>query len=818
MGPGAVIGLHDHLLVVVAILVAIASSYTSLDLARRSHCSTIGARKVWVGGASLALGAGIWSMHFIAMLAFHIPGMQMGYDIGLTTLSLLLAISFTGLGFSVTARTNMTAKWTILGGIFMGLGIVAMHYVGMAAMQMPVEISYNWRWVGISVIVAIFAAIAALRLASSEQTLPKQWLAAGIMGIAIAGMHFAGMRAAVFHITKPHSEMGGLVLEEQQYLAAAVAGLMGIILALALASAKLDAVFQALARREARIALRLEVADVLRDHREKSALDEVAALMGQHFRVNRAGYGLLDRAQEEFDYQVCWTDGSVPPLLGRYPAKAFGEKIVRMLKQGKTVVIEDLFDAQLSNEELTKTTAREVDTRAILVVPFVSEGKLLSIVYLNDKRARVWHADDIAFMEELAERTRLVIERDEATRQLQRLNLELEERVEERTAQLGEAQQELLQHQKMEAVGQLAAGLAHDVNNILGAVMGSFELISRRASTPDKVKSLAAVGIEAVERGSRLTGQLLAFSRLEAIHIRPVIVCDIISGLAELITRTLGATIELRLSLNPHPIPVLGDPTQLEMMILNLAINARDAMPQGGTLTIGTSIRSVNSDVELADGTYVEIAVTDSGHGMDAETLRRATEPFFTTKPVGKGTGLGLAQIYASARKAGGTVRLASEPGIGTTVRVLLQVAERAASTSEVKYGIDGLPSVARRIVIADDDDACRQNLQQMLEEDGHTVDAFSRGGELLKFLEHNEINSVILDYAMPEMNGAMIAKIIRSRWPDVMIIFATGYSDLQEVVGAIGDNATILRKPYNFKELRHALRSVIVPEKSENR
>lgn len=800
-------GQHNGWLVVLALIVAVCASYTSLDLGRRSRHSAVAMRKYWLGAASLALGGGIWAMHFVAMLAFQMPGMSMSYDAALTALSFALAVGFTGLGFATFSQDAVTLPRLVMAGALMALGIVAMHYVGMAAMQVSAHVAYNVRWVLLSIFIAITAAIASLLLASKDHSLPVQAVAACFMGLAISGMHFAGMKAATFHAVA-HLDGTGVSVR-QGYLAIGVGLLTCLILGLGTAAARLDAFVHTTARRASRVALRLEIADVLRNSGERSALDQVAMLMGKHFGVSRTGYGLLDRVADEFDYEVCWTDGTVPPLLGRYPAKAFGEKIVTALSNGATVAIGNLFEDELSSEPATHATATDVDTRAILVVPFVRDGALLSIVYLNCRNKRSWHSDDVAFMEELAERTRLVIERDDALRRLRSMNAELETRVEERTCELREAQQALLQSQKMEAVGQLAAGLAHDFNNVLSGAMGALELIARKPADIDRVTRYANAGIEALARGSRLTGQLLSFSRLQAINLKPVVICEVIEGLTELLKGTVGPMIDLRFELNPNPVSVVGDTTQLEMMVLNLAINARDAMASGGTLTIATRVMNINADHELEDGEYVELAVTDTGHGMDEETLRRATEPFFTTKPVGKGTGLGLAQIYASARKAGGTVRLESLLGQGTVVRVYLR---RALLTDcEASRGEPAEPVALAplRIAVLDDDTGCLETLCEMLTDEGHSVRAFSSAKDLLAGIESDGADLFILDYAMPEMNGAAVAQKIRERLPAVPIIFATGYADSDDMMRVIGADAAVLEKPVTCAKLKLVLEKV---------
>ncbi|MDF8331723.1 MHYT domain-containing protein [Novosphingobium cyanobacteriorum] len=798
---------YNPFLVAVSILVAVFGSFTGLRLSRHIPGSAAGAREFWTAAAAVALGTSIWAMHFVAMLALRMPGMATGYDPVLTLLSLAVAVGFTGAGLALLDQARSSFSRLAIAGLLMGLGIVAMHYIGMAAMRMPAHIHYAPQWVAASVVIAIAAATLALHLSGRVSGTGRQVAAAIVMGAAIAGMHFSGMRAAEFQLDAEVMAQGSSPAIRQTYLAVAVGLITLIILALTLGAARIDAMFRASARRESRVALRLRIADVLRDARHPEALEQVARLMGEHFNVVRTGYGQLDEQASVFDYDICWTDGTVPPLLGRYPASAFGEKIVQRLREGHTVVVNDLLAADLSDEDLTRETARHVDTRAILVVPFVREGQLRSIIYLNDRDPRTWHAEDVAFLEELAERTRLVIERDLAERQLRELNAELESRVHSRTAELRATQDALLQSQKMEAVGQLAAGLAHDFNNLLGAVTGAFELIGRKAEDPERVRHFVKAGLQAAERGGQLTGQLLSFSRAQAIHLRPVVVCDVIERLAELLKRTLGPMIELYLALNPNPVAVLSDPTQVEMMVLNLAINARDAMPDGGMLTIGTRLCTIGDDAELAPGDYVEIVVRDTGVGMDEETLRRAMEPFFTTKPLGKGTGLGLAQIYASARRGGGSVRIESRPGAGTVVRVLLPCTRENERMDEAQPPqAPDAPARTMTVLVVDDDEHHREMVVNMLEDEGHVVRWAASGAEALMVMDGMTPDVVLLDYAMPGMNGAEVAERMRKVQPALPIVFASGYADTEAIGRAVGPDAVTLRKPFRQEDLLTAL------------
>lgn len=801
-------GAYDPLLVGLSLVIAIFASFAGLSLAKRMTTSRGRAQKVWLVAAAFALGGGIWSMHFVAMLAFSLPAMQMRYDPWITLTSFIIPVLLTGAALAV-AVSSSRSKSLVIAGLLMGSGVLAMHYLGMAAMQISAVITYDPIWVGGSALIALGASLVAVWLVFRDYGTSHRLAASVAMGIAIAGMHYAAMEGALFAAQPEAPSMASEDAINRTNLAISIALFSVFLLFMAVGAARLDHLLKTYERRQSRIELRLQIADILRERSTADALDEIASLMGRHFGVTRTGYGQLDPDEDFFDYDVCWTDGTVPPLLGRFPAADFGEKIVAALAAGKTIVVEDLLSEQISDEERTRGTAREVDTRSILVVPFVRDGRLRTIVYLNDREPRRWSSEDIAFMEELAERTRLVIERDAVEQQLRQLNATLEQRVEERTRDLKQAQEALLQSQKMEAVGQLVAGMAHDFNNVLASVIGAFNLILRKPDDHARVQRFAEAGAQAAERGAKLTGQLMAFSRSHKIQLRSLLVCDILEGMEDLLKRTLGPMTTLKKELNPNPAPVLADPIQVEMMILNLAINARDAMPDGGTLTISTSKQSLEADPEIPAGDYIEIAVRDTGTGMDADTLRRAMEPFFTTKPVGKGTGLGLAQIYGSARQARGTVRIESVAGSGTTVRVYLPCTDQSPLTTsnEKLEDEEAFEIKPLRVLLVDDDDDLRTVLTEGLKDLGHTVSAAANGNAALAMLDSDQPQVAILDFAMPGMNGAVLAQQIAASLPHLPIIFVSGYADTAAIKNTAGEDATILQKPFDLEQLVCALK-----------
>ena len=368
------------------------------------------------------------------------------------------------------------------------------------------------------------------------------------------------------------------------------------------------------------------------------------------------------------------------------------------------------------------------------------------------------------------------------------------------------AEEALRQAQKMEAVGRLTGGIAHDFNNLLGAVLGGFDLIRRRPDDPDRVRRIAENGLAAAERGAKLTGQLLAFSRAQRIEQKPLAVAELVEGMRPLLAQTLGPQVRLEFELGACR-PVLSDPIQLEMAVLNLAINARDAMPGGGTLTIRTAARRLQGDPELPDGGYVELSVGDTGAGMPPDVAARAFDPFFTTKEVGKGTGLGLSQVYGIARQGGGSARIESRVGHGTTVRLILPETDAPLPACQDEAGTaEPAGPAAATVLVIDDDGDLRRMLVESLDALGYRTLEAADGPAGLAALAGNAPDLVLLDFAMPGMNGAEVAAAIRAERPSLPIVFASGHAETAAIERVAGPDAWILRKPFRVDELQAVL------------
>jgi PAS domain S-box-containing protein len=377
-------------------------------------------------------------------------------------------------------------------------------------------------------------------------------------------------------------------------------------------------------------------------------------------------------------------------------------------------------------------------------------------------------------------------------------------------AELDVAREALFQAQKIEALGQLTGGVAHDFNNLLTAVLGSLELV-RRQITDERQLGLIDNAIKGASRGISLTQRMLSFARKQELELQPVAVDVLVAEMGDLLQRSLGPLIRIETDFPADLVMAAADPNQLETAVLNLAVNARDAMPEGGTLRIQAENEKIGRSHRsgLPEGDYVRLSVADTGGGMDGKTLAQATEPFFTTKGVGKGTGLGLSMVHGMAEQLGGRLALDSRLGKGTTVEIWLPAAGSAAETKPAMLPVEPKAEVeltARPLtVLAVDDDALvLMNTTALLEDLGHKVIEASSAREALAILEGDDaVDLLITDHAMPQMTGAQLIAEVGQRWPNLPLILATGYADLPAGAGA---GVLRLNKPFWQADLEKAV------------
>jgi signal transduction histidine kinase len=398
----------------------------------------------------------------------------------------------------------------------------------------------------------------------------------------------------------------------------------------------------------------------------------------------------------------------------------------------------------------------------------------------------------------------------ERTAELKAVNEELERRVEARTREREEALAQVAEMQKLESLGQLTGGLAHDFNNLLTVVISSIEMASKRVQDDERLTLWLGRAMEAAVSGAALTKRMLAFARRQDLKPESFPIAEAVNGMVEMMSHSLDPRLRIVVDLPTDLPPVRIDRNQFEVALLNLGLNARDAMPSGGELLI----KARRADAaflpeKLAPGAYVRLSVADTGVGMNAETLRRASEPFFTTKPAGKGSGLGLSMVQGLTLQSGGAMQIESQPDIGTRVSLWLPAspAERSAKREQSDAALainSGL-----RILLVDDDPLVLTTTSDMLRELGHDPVAFGSAGKALEALRTGERPDLaILDYAMPEMTGDALAKLVRELCPKLPLFLATGYSDQEKR----GVDLPRLAKPFTMAELTKQISALTRP------
>ncbi|MBV9931041.1 MAG: response regulator [Alphaproteobacteria bacterium] len=391
--------------------------------------------------------------------------------------------------------------------------------------------------------------------------------------------------------------------------------------------------------------------------------------------------------------------------------------------------------------------------------------------------------------------------------ELHQLTTDLERRVEERTREHEEAMAQLHEAQKLETLGQLTGGVAHDFNNLLTPITGALDLLHRKYGAEDaRSARLIANALLAADRAKTLVQRLLGFARRQTLQTQAIDVGELLAGMRDLIASSVGSTIELRIRSAPGLPAALADPNQLELAILNLCVNARDAMPQGGPLTIVTEEAAVGpgSPLRLSPGLYVHLSVIDAGCGMDADTLARAVEPFYSTKETGRGTGLGLSMVHGLAAQLGGGFVLSSAPDEGTRADLYLPVAGAAQQPLATRTALAAPPTGRPlTVLLVDDEDIVRTGTAEMIRDLGHAVIEASGGAEALALLADGAAPDIVVsDYKMPRMDGAELSRLLRAGHPALPILIITGYTGTTDDVLHLPR----LAKPFGRAEIAAAL------------
>ena len=748
---------HTLELVALSIFIACLASYSALFLA--GHVARTRARFGWLIGGAVSMGIGIWSMHFIAMLAYQLP-VRVGYDVPLVVVSLLIAVAASALGLSVAGQPQPHSRHIALGGLAMGLAIAGMHYTGMAAMRLPARASYDARLVATSVLIAIAASYAAIVLFLRfrfDRSRRGRWLKIGsavVMGHAVAGMHYTAMAAVRFE----HAPVAvqGLLLPPGQ-LAASIALATIVLLGLVTAGAMLDRWAEAVRMvRHSEERFRIMV-DAIQDYAiftvdPEGRIDSwnrgAERMLGYSAAeiVGKTLHGLYPSdLQADVDREL-----QLAAAAGRHEAD-----VVRVSKDGRTLIV-----------NVAMTAMRD------------ASGNLLGFVRIMRDIT-----DRIRTQEELARR-----------------------------------ENELRQSHKMEAVGQLAGGVAHDFNNMLTAIRGYADLL-REEETMSPAARVGADEIgKAVDRAAALTRQLLAFSRKQVLQPRPVHPNEAVRDMDGMLRRLLVGDVEITTDLAEDVGPILVDPAQLQQVFLNLALNARDAMPKGGRIVIRTASVELDdafcqANPGAARGPHVMVAVSDTGQGISAEVMPHIFEPFFTTKELGAGTGLGLATVYGIVKQSDGYIRVTSEPGRGSTFSLYFprSVNTCPGSCSPEKRRADAASSAT--ILLTDDEDSIRHVLATMLEREGFTVLTARDGVEALAVSEQHAgpIDLLVTDMMMPRMHGRELSRRLRETRPQLRVLFMSGYADNNIIDrGLLDARMAFIQKPFERADLVAKVRATL--------
>ena len=559
---------------------------------------------------------------------------------------------------------------------------------------------------------------------------------------------------------------------------------------------------------------RLAFLDLLgREAAKSTDADEILAtttrVVAEHLGLSNCAYADMDPDEDGFTIRGDWAARGSPSIVGHYSLADFGRRAVQDLSAGRPLIINDNL-AELAPEEAR--TFQAIGIAATICMPLVKDGRLTALMAVHDRVPRVWSDYDLALITEVTERSWAHIERVRAVAKLEALNATLEERVEERTSQLVETEAALRQSQKLEAVGQLTGGVAHDFNNLLTIIRSSVDFLRRPDLAEERRSRYLNAVSDTVDRASKLTGQLLAFARRQTLKPETLDVGARLGAVAELLDTVTGARIAVRTELSCVPCFVRVDVSQFETALVNMAVNARDAMDGEGTLTLslecGAPLPPIRGHAGAA-GAFAAVSLTDTGSGIAPDLLGRIFEPFFTTKEVGKGTGLGLSQVFGFAKQSGGDVHVRSEPGAGTTFTLYLPEVEPefAVGVNERETELLEPGGNGQRVLVVEDNVEVGRFATQILQDLGYETTWATNAEEALDRLgaDGSGFDMVFSDVVMPGMGGIELAKILRRRMPGLPVVLASGYSHVLAQEGAHGFE--LLQKPYSADQVSRILR-----------
>ncbi len=877
-------GSYDYRLVALSVFISLLTACAALDLAERVTSTRGPSRSIWLSSGATAVGVGIWAVHFVGMMAFHLP-IPILYDWPSVVLSVLTAVMAAGGVLYLVTRPGIGRLHTVSGSLILGSGVAAMHLIGMAAMRLRAQCVSQAGLVLLSWILAVAISFVALQLAFAGRHNQPSWDARRLwsvlfMGTAIPTMHYVGMSAARF---VPQADFNGSLTHAVSIapfgMAVGIAATIVILVHVCMISMA--------SRRFALQADQLVQSGTQLKTVFDNLTEGIIVLDNQNklVQVNPAAIRILGLPEDVASLELvgktfgtCTHNGVVLRPEEWPSARALRGDFVENLevelhsRHTGTSLLVEISTAPILNAAgkavQTIITSRDVserkrtdEARARLAAIVDSSqdaiiGKDLNgvVTSWNQGAEKIFgygsgemigqsiqlllppgHEDE---EEGILERIRRgeTVEHLETVRQrkdgrLIQVSLMISpirygnhtivgaSKIARDVTAMKVLERQWRQSQKMEAIGQLTGGIAHDFNNLLAIVIGNLGLMERLIVGNEAAMKRLKPAQKAASRGSELTRRLLALASKEDLNPANTRIEDAVQETVELASRVLGPEINIVTNFDPSVPAIFVDCAGLGSALLNLAVNARDAMPKGGTLTFATKLIDLDESSnsvrmgELQPGAYARISVSDTGHGMSKEVLERALEPFFTTKGRAKGTGLGLAMVYGFARQSGGTVRLYSEVGFGTTVRLYLPLAGEPAPAVREISPLDVPVHGGGTVLVVDDETELLEIAQTYLTEMGYTAMRADNAASALNTLAlHREIELMITDVLMPGgMNGVELAKEARELCPGLKVIFSTGYpSDALVERSGLRFDGPLLRKPYRRAEfvtiIEHAL------------
>lgn len=538
-------------------------------------------------------------------------------------------------------------------------------------------------------------------------------------------------------------------------------------------------------------------------------------LLVEHLHLSNCAYADMDADEDGFTIRGDFAAPGSPSIVGHYSLRDFGEKAVTLLHAGRPLVIQDN-RSELPPEE--SATFQAIGITATICVPLIKQGRLTALMAIHDRLPRAWSSFEEALLIEVTERCWAHIERVRANAEvrqgllaLEELNATLEQRVEERTVRLAQAESALRQSQKLEAIGQLTGGVAHDFNNLLTIIRSSVDFLRQPNLAEDRRQRYMRAVSDTVERASKLTSQLLAFARRQPLNPQVVDAGERLANIGEMLESVTGAQIHVCVERLDHPCYIHVDLSQFETALINIALNARDAMNGQGQLKLRLECHKPLPPIRGHAGTgnsFVSIALADTGGGIDAQTLDHIFEPFFTTKDFGKGTGLGLSQVFGFAKQSGGNVDVSSVVGQGTVFTLYLPQVDASMAAESEEIDAEELPpaDVKRRVLVVEDNLDVGRFANQILQDLGYETTWATNAEDALQLAgaDAATFDAVFSDVVMPGISGVALARELRRRRPDLPVVLTSGYSE--ELARSGYDGYEFLPKPYSAEQVSRIL------------